>query len=149
MLFRSETLNKQIFFSQYSRIASYFEGMELAWHATAIEGEAPEQFVTAAARPASGPLPQGAELAILDVREEGLFAKGHLLFAASLPLSRLELTIRARVPRLGARIVLYDDGDGLAQRAAAKLRAIGYRKVAEPSLMPGLGNALPPTVEVG
>ncbi|MFO0997313.1 MAG: rhodanese-like domain-containing protein [Alphaproteobacteria bacterium] len=72
----------------------------------------------------------GGELAILDVREEGLFAKGHLLFAASLPLSRLELTIRARVPRLGTRIVLYDDGDGLAQRAAAKLRAFGYRHMA-------------------
>jgi hypothetical protein len=25
------------------------------------------------------------------------------------------------------------------------LRAMGYRKVAEPSIMPGLGNAMPPT----
>ena len=31
------------------------------------------------------------EIALLDVREEDPFAKGHPLFAANLPLSRLEL----------------------------------------------------------
>ena len=31
------------------------------------------------------------ELALLDVREEGVFGRSHLLFAVNLPLSRLEL----------------------------------------------------------
>ncbi|HEX7969095.1 MAG TPA: rhodanese-like domain-containing protein [Stellaceae bacterium] len=77
-----------------------------------------------------GMLADGEELAILDVREEGVFAEGHLLFAASLPLSRLELKVDALVPRPGTRIVLCDDGDGLAHRAAAKLMRSGYRKLA-------------------
>ena len=72
----------------------------------------------------------GAELAILDVREEGVFSKRHLLFASSLPLSRLELRIDALVPRRSARIVLIDADDGLAQRAAAKLMLFGYRNLA-------------------
>ncbi|HET7595103.1 MAG TPA: rhodanese-like domain-containing protein [Stellaceae bacterium] len=75
-------------------------------------------------------LRDGEELALLDVREEGVFAEGHLLFAASLPLSRLELRLDALVPRRAARIVLCDDGDGLAHRAAAKLMRFGYRNLA-------------------
>ena len=35
----------------------------------------------------------GAELALLDVREERIFSESHLLFARSVPLSRLELRI--------------------------------------------------------
>jgi rhodanese-related sulfurtransferase len=77
-------------------------------------------------------LRDGGELALFDVREEGVFSdEGHLFFANSLPLSRVELTIRALVPRFSTRIVVCDDGDGdLADRAAAKLRNIGYRDVA-------------------
>ena len=33
----------------------------------------------------------GAELALIDVREERIFSESHLLFARSVPLSRLEL----------------------------------------------------------
>ncbi len=69
------------------------------------------------------------EHAILDVREEGVFADGHMLWASNLPLSRLELLIRDLVPRLGVPIVLCDDGDGLAPRAAARLGAFGYHDV--------------------
>src|SRR5579883_1647907 len=72
----------------------------------------------------------GEELAILDMREEGVFAANHLLFASSLPLSRLELRIDALVPRRSTRIVLCDDGDGLAHRAARKLTRFGYRNLA-------------------
>ena len=75
-------------------------------------------------------LSDGEELALLDVREEGIFAEGHLLFAASLPLSRLELKLDALVPRRATRIVLCDDDDGLAHRAAAKLMRFGYRNLA-------------------
>jgi len=74
-------------------------------------------------------LGDGRELALLDVREEGVFAAGHLLTAACLPLSRLELRLEAMVPRRGTRIVLCDDDEALAQRAAAVMRGFGYRQV--------------------
>ena len=67
------------------------------------------------------------ELALLDVREEGVFgADGHLLFAVCIPLSHLEIDILERVPRKTVRMVLCDSGDGLAGRAAAKLEEWGY-----------------------
>ena len=77
-------------------------------------------------------LKDGGELALIDVREEGVFSEeGHPFFANSMPLSRLELLVRARVPRFGTRIVALDGGDdGLAERAAAKLAEFGYRDVA-------------------
>jgi rhodanese-related sulfurtransferase len=69
------------------------------------------------------------ELALLDVREEGRFAAGHILRASSLPLSRLELQIAGLVPRPSCRIVLCDDDDGLSRTAAAYLRHLGYTDV--------------------
>lgn len=71
----------------------------------------------------------GGELAILDPREEGVFAKSHLFLAASCPLSRLEMLIEKLVPRAGTRIVLTDDDEKLAQRAASVLRSFGYRDI--------------------
>ncbi len=72
----------------------------------------------------------GGELALLDVREEGEFSESHLLFASSLPLSRLEFGIDALVPRRGARVVVCDGGrDRLAERAAARLSELGYADV--------------------
>ena len=38
-------------------------------------------------------------VALLDVREEAIHAEGHPLFAANLPLLRLELEVYERVPR--------------------------------------------------
>ena len=58
------------------------------------------------------------ELALIDVREERIFSESHLLFARSVPLSRLELRMARLVPRRATRIVLVDDADGLAERAA-------------------------------
>ncbi len=70
------------------------------------------------------------ELAIIDVREELIFSQSHLLHARSVPLSRLELLFAALVPRRGTRIVLCDDNEGAAQRAATILAAAGYSDVA-------------------
>ncbi|QVM89023.1 rhodanese-related sulfurtransferase [Pseudomonas entomophila] len=70
------------------------------------------------------------ELALLDVREEDPFAQAHPLFAANVPLSRLELEIFARVPRRDTPITVYDDGEGLAPIAAQRLLALGYTDVA-------------------
>jgi rhodanese-related sulfurtransferase/predicted metal-dependent enzyme (double-stranded beta helix superfamily) len=71
----------------------------------------------------------GGELAILDPREEGVYARNHLFLAASCPLSRMELMVGALVPRAGTRIVLVDEDEKVAQRAAAVLRRFGYRQV--------------------
>jgi rhodanese-related sulfurtransferase len=76
-------------------------------------------------------LRDGGEVALLDVREEGVFSEeGHPFFANSLPLSRLELLVGERVPRLATRIVVYDGEDGLAERAAANLARRGYGDIA-------------------
>jgi len=75
-------------------------------------------------------LGDGAELAIVDVREELIFSQRHLLPARSVPLSRFELRFVPLVPRRSTRIVLCDDGDGLAQRAAAILARNGYTSLA-------------------
>jgi rhodanese-related sulfurtransferase len=77
-------------------------------------------------------LKDGGEIALLDVREEGVFSdEGHPFFANSLPLSRLELMVRPLVPRASTRIVVLDGGDeDLAERAATRLRAMGYGNVA-------------------
>src|SRR3954464_5431787 len=74
----------------------------------------------------------GDEIALLDVREEGVFSEdGHPFFVNSVPLSRLELMIRDLVPRQGTRIIVLDGGgEHLAGRAAAKLERMGYGKVA-------------------
>src|SRR5215831_6457124 len=60
-------------------------------------------------------LADGGELALIDLREELIFSRGHLLHARSLPLSRLELRMARLVPRHDTRIVLCDDADGLAE----------------------------------
>lgn len=72
----------------------------------------------------------GGELALLDVREQGVHHRGHPFFACSAPLSRLELVVGDLVPRRGAKVALLDGGaEGLAQKAAARLTALGYSEV--------------------
>ena len=69
------------------------------------------------------------EIALLDVREEDPFAQGHPLFAVNLPLGRLEADAFTRIPRHDSRIVVYDDGEGLAAPAAERLKQLGYTRV--------------------
>ncbi len=75
-----------------------------------------------------------SELGFFDVREEGEFNEGHPLFATPLPLSKLELRVRALVPGPDVRIVLMDSGEegqtGRANRAAARLSQCGYNNLA-------------------
>jgi len=72
----------------------------------------------------------GKELALLDPREEGTYGQGHLLHAVNIPLSKLELNIDALVPRRSTRIVLADGGEGTAERAARRLKELGYTNLA-------------------
>jgi rhodanese-related sulfurtransferase len=78
-----------------------------------------------------------SEIALLDVRSESRFARGHPLFAASFPLGQLEALATERLPRPGIPLVLYGDGaydatdgsDPDAEAAALRLRQLGYREV--------------------
>lgn len=69
------------------------------------------------------------ELAFLDVREHGQHGEGHPFLAVPCPFSRLEIAVPALVPRVGVPVLLVDDGDGVAERAAGALAAMGYRDV--------------------
>jgi rhodanese-related sulfurtransferase len=74
----------------------------------------------------------GGELALIDLREEGTFGDGHLLFAVPVPLSRLEFIIGDLVPRRDVPIVLCAGGDGdddLIARGAERLARFGYSDI--------------------
>jgi rhodanese-related sulfurtransferase len=72
---------------------------------------------------------EGREIALLDVREEGPFSLAHPLFAVSVPFGRIEIKVLELVPRLTVPVVVYDDGEGLAEPAAERLRRLGYTDV--------------------
>lgn len=71
----------------------------------------------------------GAEIALLDVREHGQYGESHLFFAVSTPYSRLELDVVRLAPRRSVRMVLVDDDGKLAYLAASRLEALGYTNV--------------------
>ncbi|MDB5954846.1 rhodanese-like domain-containing protein [Ramlibacter sp.] len=74
-------------------------------------------------------LRDGLEIALVDVREHGQYGEGHPFLAVSAPYSRLEIDVPLLVPRRATRVVLFDDGDGVAARAARRLRDAGYTQV--------------------
>ena len=74
-------------------------------------------------------LSDGEELALLDVRELGQYGLSHPFFAIPLAYSRFELRLRALVQNLATRIVLYDDGTGVAEKAGARAEGMGYGNV--------------------
>ncbi|CAN5809691.1 hypothetical protein BH11PSE13_BH11PSE13_25310 [soil metagenome] len=77
------------------------------------------------------------EIALIDVREEHPYAQAHPLWAANLPLARIEADARRRIPRSDTLIVLYGADDGadhsgtrdLAPLAARAFGALGYTQV--------------------
>jgi len=71
----------------------------------------------------------GRPLAVLDIREAGQFGEGHALFAVPLPYSRLERRLGDLVPRRSERVLLIDQGDGVAERAAVRMADAGYDHV--------------------
>ena len=76
-------------------------------------------------------LDDGAEIAVLDVREEGVYSRdGHLLLASNVPVSHLEMRIGALLPRKNVLVVVCDAGnDALAEKAATRLQTLGYTDV--------------------
>lgn len=71
------------------------------------------------------------EIALLDLREEEPFAQAHPLWAANLPLSRIELDAWRRIPCRDTAIVLYGEYEGsdLVPPAAERLARLGYTRV--------------------
>ena len=74
-------------------------------------------------------LTDGAELALLDAREEGEFGAAHLFWAVPCPFSHRETRAAALLPSRSARIVCVDDGRGVAEALAAYLIGAGYADV--------------------
>jgi rhodanese-related sulfurtransferase len=70
------------------------------------------------------------ELALLDVREQGVHYRGHPFYAVSCPLSRLELMVGDLVPRKDVPVIVLDGGnEGLAEKSLLKLKQLGYSDV--------------------
>jgi rhodanese-related sulfurtransferase len=69
------------------------------------------------------------EIAFLDVREEDPHAREHPLFAANLPLSRIEIDAYGKLPKKNVPIVTLDDGEGYAELAAERLIKLGFMDV--------------------
>jgi rhodanese-related sulfurtransferase len=68
------------------------------------------------------------EIALFDLRTEAAFATAHPLFAAQLPLDRIEIEAAVRVPRQDALIVLYGD-EGQALLGQETFEKLGYSQV--------------------
>ena len=69
------------------------------------------------------------EIAFLDVREEDPHAREHPLFAANLPLSRIEIDAFGKLPKKNTPIVTLDDGEGYAVLAAQRFITMGFSDV--------------------
>ena len=71
------------------------------------------------------------EIAFLDVREHGQSGEGHPFFSTPLPYSELESRAKAVLPCRSTALIVMDDGDGVARKAAERLMALGYSRVSE------------------
>jgi len=69
------------------------------------------------------------DIAFLDVREEIPHAEGHPLFAASFPLSTIELRAYTFLPQTNVPIILIDNGEGFAEKAQLTFKSLGYTNV--------------------
>jgi rhodanese-related sulfurtransferase len=75
-------------------------------------------------------LAASAELALLDVREQGVHYRGHPFYAVSAPFSRLELMVGDLVPRKSVPVIVLDGGtEGLGEKSATRLHELGYADV--------------------
>jgi rhodanese-related sulfurtransferase len=72
---------------------------------------------------------RGEKFTLVDVREESEFAKDHLPNAIHLGKGIIERDIEARVPELGAELVLYCGGGFRSALAADNLQKMGYTNV--------------------
>jgi rhodanese-related sulfurtransferase len=74
-------------------------------------------------------LDNGEKFLLVDVREEGEYAKDHLPGAIHLGKGVIERDIEARVPDLNSPVVLYCGGGFRSALAADNLQKMGYTNV--------------------
>jgi len=74
-------------------------------------------------------LHDGGEIALLDIREHGLYGEAHLFYSVNVPYSQLEFEVLRLVPRTSTRIVLVAADDVTANRAGAALAKLGYHNI--------------------
>ncbi len=74
-------------------------------------------------------LDRGAQLCLVDVREESEWAKDHLPGAIHLGKGVLERDIETRLPDTAAEIILYCGGGFRSALAAENLQRMGYTNV--------------------
>ena len=75
---------------------------------------------------------QKREIALIDVREEDPYAQSHPLFAANMPLGRIEQEAWIRIPRRDTPIVVYGSnpaGEDLSLTAARIFKRLGYTQI--------------------
>jgi rhodanese-related sulfurtransferase len=72
---------------------------------------------------------KGEKFLLIDVREDGEWAKGHLPAATHLGKGIIERDIEAAVPDTGKEMVLYCGGGFRSALAADNLRKMGYSNV--------------------
>ncbi len=71
----------------------------------------------------------GEKFALVDVREESEWARGHLPGAIHLGKGTIERDIEQRVPDTGAKLILYCGGGFRSALAADNLQKMGYTNV--------------------
>ena len=74
-------------------------------------------------------LDAGEKLALIDVREESEWGRGHLPGAIHLGKGVIERDIEQRVPDAGAKLILYCGGGFRSALAAENLQRMGYTNV--------------------
>ena len=74
---------------------------------------------------------------VIDVREPGEYAAGHVLGAKNVPLARLETGAGELVKKKDRPVIVYCDGGDRSGKAIAALKKQGYTRLA--NLSGGLG----------
>lgn len=74
---------------------------------------------------------------VIDVREPGEYAAGHVLGARNVPLARLEAAAGELVKKKDRPVIVYCDGGDRSGKALAALKKLGYTRVA--NLSGGIG----------
>ena len=72
---------------------------------------------------------EGAELLLIDTREESEWAAGHAAGAVHLSTGIIERDIESKVPQMDQRLVLYCGGGYRSALAADNLQKMGYTNV--------------------
>ena len=74
-------------------------------------------------------LDKGEKFALVDVREESEWARGHLPGAIHLGKGIIERDVEERIPDTAAKVILYCGGGFRSAIAADNLQKMGYKNV--------------------